>query len=93
MQFSDEQLSTLKQDITKSLGLSKQPVHLNPIQTSEILHTSTSTLSVWRSTGRYNLKYVKVSRRILYPLSAVAEFLLSREIRHTSEEFFEVSNK
>ena len=85
MQFSNEQLLVKKQEIITYLGLDSFPVNLSPVQTGKVLDTSVTTLSIWRSTGRYNLPYVKISRRVAYPLSAIAEFLLKREIRHTGE--------
>lgn len=85
MRYTIEQLSLKKAEITESLGLSRPPVNLTPKQTAEILSTSVNTLSVWRSAGRYNLPYVKISRRIAYPINAVAEFLLRRTIEHTGE--------
>jgi len=42
-------------------------------------------LSVWRSTGRYNLPYMKVGRLVRYRLSDLAEFLARRTSEHTGE--------
>lgn len=83
--YTTEQINEIKKQITEQLGLPHVPVNLTPEQTSKILNTSINTLSVWRSTGRYNLSYTKVSRRIAYPLSGVAEFLLKRTVNHTGE--------
>lgn len=49
-----------------------------PIQVAELLGVSIGTLSVWRSTGRYPLKYIKLGGLVRYRLSDVLEFLNSR---------------
>lgn len=84
-----DKINEIKTQITEQLGLSHVPVNLTPEQTSTILNTSVNTLSVWRSTGRYNLPYVKLSRRVAYPLSSVSEFLLKRTINHTSDNIID----
>jgi len=80
-----EAVAEIKSQIAESLGLQRIPVNLTPEQTSEVLNTSTNTLSVWRTTGRYNLPYTKISRRVAYPINGVAEFLLRRTVSHTGE--------
>ncbi len=85
MQHTAQQLYEKKQEIIVYLELDGIPVNLSPAQTSKVLDTSINTLAMWRVTGRYNLPYVKVSRRVAYPLSAIAEFLLKREVSHTGE--------
>ena len=83
--FTPEQIAEIKAQIVEALGLDRAPVNLSPDQTGEVLDTSTNTLSVWRTTGRYNLPYTKVSRRVAYPINGVAEFLLRRTVNHTGE--------
>jgi len=85
MIFTQEQLESKKAEIKQALGLERIPVNLTPEQTSDVLDTSINTLACWRSSGLYNLPYTKVSRRVAYPLSGVAEFLLSRTVNHTGE--------
>ena len=48
---------------------------LTPEQASLLINVTEGTLSVWRSTGRYKLKFVKCGRLIRYRLSDVKEFL------------------
>jgi len=84
--FSTEQVTEIKAQIVEALGLPRTPVNLTPEQAGEVLDTSINTLSVWRTTGRYNLPYTKVSRRVAYPINGVAEFLLKRTVNHTGEE-------
>lgn len=45
---------------------------------ADILGVSGGTLSVWRSTGRYALPYVKVGRRVRYRLSDLEKWLEQR---------------
>lgn len=52
-------------------------------EAANILGLSEGTLMVWRSTGRYNLTYVKVGRRVMYKLSDVIQFIESRTQFHT----------
>ena len=86
MTFTIEQLKTKKTEIMESLGLDRLPVNLTPEQTGKVLDTSPNTLAMWRTSGRYKLPYTKVSRRVAYPLSGVAEFLLKRTVNHTGDE-------
>ncbi len=85
-EFTPEKVTEIKTQIVEALGLARTPVNLTPSQASEVLDTSINTLSVWRTTGRYNLPYTKVSRRVAYPINGVAEFLLRRTVNHTGEE-------
>lgn len=51
---------------------------LSPEATSKLLEVSVGTLSVWRCTGRYNLPYVKIGRKVRYRASDVVAFIESR---------------
>lgn len=44
-------------------------------QAAELPGIAEQTLAVWRSTGRYGIPFVKVGRRVLYPASALEEFI------------------
>ena len=54
-------------------------------QAAHYLGLSSETLSVWRSTGRYNLKYTKAGRLVRYSAGDLKAFLESRTRTHTSE--------
>jgi hypothetical protein len=59
---------------------SQQPAHqarrlLSTQQAAEFLDTRPNTLEVWRSTGRYNLRYVKIGRNVRYRQEDLEEFL------------------
>ena len=45
---------------------------------AEILDTTPGTLSVWRSTGRYALPFVKVGRRVRYRLADLDAWIQER---------------
>lgn len=45
---------------------------------AEHLTISPGTLSVWRSTGRYNLPFIKVGRAVRYRLSELDTWLAAR---------------
>lgn len=77
----------IKRDICISLGLNPDnpPLTLNDKDTGKILGVETGTLSVWRSTGRYNLPFTKVGRLVRYPLEGIAAFIASRTYNHTGE--------
>jgi excisionase family DNA binding protein len=51
---------------------------LDEKQAAEHLTVSPGTLSVWRSTGRYNLPFVKVGRMVRYRLSDLDAWLDAR---------------
>jgi excisionase family DNA binding protein len=51
---------------------------LTPDNVSDILGVTVHTLAVWRSTGRYNLPYVKSGRLVRYRESDVHSFIEKR---------------
>ena len=57
---------------------------LLPEQTAAILCVTTGTLSVWRSTRRYTLKYVKVGRMVRYRYRDILEFIDLRTQTHVA---------
>ena len=51
---------------------------VEPAKAADILGVSKGTLEVWRCTGRYDLPYYKVGRRVFYRLADISSFLESR---------------
>jgi excisionase family DNA binding protein len=51
---------------------------LDDKQAAEYLSVSPGTLSVWRSTGRYALKFIKVGRAVRYRMTDLDEWLEAR---------------
>lgn len=80
-------IEAIKADIAAALGYDPKnpPVQVDDKQAALALGIKASTLSVWRSTGRYNLPYLKVGRLVRYRLSDLAEFLARRTSEHTGE--------
>lgn len=63
---------------------SDDPLYPEP-QAAEYLSLKPQTLAVWRSTGRYNLPYIRVGRLIRYRKSDLDRWLRDRTVRHTGE--------
>jgi len=57
---------------------------LTPQEAATILGISPGTLEVWRSTGRYDLQYIKVGRRVMYRTQDVEAFIQKRFMTHTT---------
>jgi excisionase family DNA binding protein len=51
---------------------------LDEKQAAEILNIEPGTLSVWRSTGRYSIPFIKVGRRVRYRRADLDAWLESR---------------
>lgn len=77
--MNDQAIKDIIQCICAQLGYERPPVNITPAETSQILGATVGTLEVWRSTGRYNLPFIKVGRLVRYPLRGVAEFLARLE--------------
>ncbi|MBK3848114.1 helix-turn-helix domain-containing protein [Stutzerimonas xanthomarina] len=80
-------IAALKAEISLQLGLDPQnpPVNVGDKQAAFALGVKPTTLAVWRSTGRYNLPFLKVGRLVKYRVSDLAEFLARRTANHTGE--------
>ena len=53
-------------------------------QAAELLGVSPDTLSVWRSTRRYDLTFIKIGRLVRYRRRDVDAWLQSREVNGTA---------
>ena len=47
-------------------------------EAADILDVMPGTLSVWRSTGRYSIPFIKVGRKVRYSRTALTAWLESR---------------
>ncbi|GGZ46350.1 helix-turn-helix protein [Shewanella chilikensis] len=56
---------------------------LTPAKVAKTLGVTEGTLSVWRCTGRYPLKFVKVGRRVMYRQIDIDTFVNGRVYEHT----------
>jgi len=51
---------------TTRAAITPNPDLLDDIAAAALLDVSPGTLSVWRSTGRYNLPFLKIGRKVRY---------------------------
>ena len=58
---------------------------LTPAEVSALLRVPTSTLAVWRCTGRVKLDYVKIGHRVRYVRSFVEQLLAEGLRGHDAE--------
>lgn len=84
---SEAFLEELKKEIAQTLGvpLDQLPVEVTPENAAKALCTTTRTLAIWRSTGRYNLPYFKAGRMVRYRIADIVKFKASRMYVHTGE--------
>jgi len=59
---------------------------LTPVETGAILGVALQTLSTWRCTGRYDLKFIKSGRKVFYKAGDLRAFLERRTHTHTSQQ-------
>ena len=55
-----------------------KPILLDEGPAADFIDVRPGTLSVWRSTGRYKLPFIKVGRRVKYRQTDLQEWLESR---------------
>jgi hypothetical protein len=61
----------------------KKPKLLNRTDAAAYLYMQPQTLSVWATTGRYSLPFVKVGRKVFYRVEDLDNFLQSRTFTQT----------
>jgi excisionase family DNA binding protein len=54
-------------------------------QAAEYLGVKPQTLSVWATTGRYDLPFVRVGRSVRYRLADLEQFIASRTVTSTGQ--------
>jgi hypothetical protein len=59
---------------------------LDEIDAANALDVNPGTLAVWRSTGRYNLSFIKMGRKVRYRVGDLLAFLESRTKTHTGQK-------
>lgn len=85
MTNSESDLSQLTRELSVSLGYTTPPCYISPEEVQQLGVAGINTLAVWRSSGRYNLPYVKMSRRVKYRLTDIANHLIARTVTHTGQ--------
>ncbi|WP_367025423.1 helix-turn-helix domain-containing protein [Methylococcus sp. ANG] len=58
---------------------------LNDVQAAEAVGVKPTTLSVWRTTGRNNLPYIKCGRLVRYKAGDLKEWLARHSRTHSGE--------
>jgi hypothetical protein len=61
------------------------PDLLTPTEAARHIGVTAGTLSVWRCTGRYSIRYLKIGRKIMYRLTDLDAWLDSRVETHTGQ--------
>lgn len=54
------------------------PDRMTPEETAHVLGVTSGTLSVWRSTKRYSLPYIKIGHKVFYRGRDIESFIESR---------------
>ncbi|GEM78501.1 helix-turn-helix domain-containing protein [Vibrio breoganii] len=57
---------------------------MNRKAAAEYLGVTEGTLAVWASTGRYQLPFIKVGRKVFYTLKDLDAFIEGRVFTHTA---------
>ena len=80
-------IEAIKAEILAQLNCDPQHplAQIDDTRASFVLGVRATTMCVWRSTGRYNLPYIKVGRLVRYRISDLAEFIARRTACHTGE--------
>ena len=81
-------LDSIIEGIARDLGYTPQniPSTFDTAEAAKALNLKPVTLSSWRSHGTSSLQYLKIGRRVRYPLTSIAEFILSSMQSHTDQK-------
>jgi predicted site-specific integrase-resolvase len=69
--------------MNNTISTSKFSNKLNRKMAADYLGVTEGTLAVWASTGRYELPFFKVGRKVFYRMGDLDDFLESRMFTHT----------
>jgi len=64
--------------------LQNNTILITPQDASERLGVSKGTLAVWRSTGRYPLKFIKIGKNVMYKIADIDAFIVNNTHIHTA---------
>jgi hypothetical protein len=67
------------------MSLQDFPELLSPGEAGKAIGIATRTLAIWRSTGRYNLPYLKSGQKVFYKKTDLLAFIERRTVSHTGE--------
>ncbi len=63
-----------------------KPNLLTTKEAADYIHVAPETLSVWRSTGRHNLPYIKIGKYVKYDEKDLLAFIEQRKFNRTEVE-------
>ena len=80
MQRNIESVAPIVAEIGRTLGYPPEaiPTQIDEKRTAEVLGVKVSTLTNWRTTGRYSLPYIKVGRLVRYRVADLAAWIAKR---------------
>lgn len=80
MQSNTESVAPIVTEIGRTLGYAPEaiPAQIDERRAAEVLGVKVSTLTNWRTTGRYNLPYIKVGRLVRYRVADIAAWIAKR---------------
>ena len=80
MQSETNSVAQIIAEIGRTLGYPSEaiPTQIDEKRTAEVLGVKVSTLTNWRTTGRYALPYIKVGRLVRYRVVDLAEWIAKR---------------
>ncbi|WP_409408763.1 helix-turn-helix domain-containing protein [Acidithiobacillus ferriphilus] len=80
MQSNIEPVVQIVAEIGRTLGYPPEaiPTQIDEKRTAEVLGVKVSTLTNWRTTGRYALPYIKVGRLVRYRVTDLAQWIAKR---------------
>ena len=73
------------ENLLPPLNTLEDSILLESWQVAYYLGLNKETLSIWRSTGRYNLRYIKAGRLVRYTAGDLKAFIASRMRMHTGD--------
>lgn len=84
---NSELMRELEEELAQILGVSvdRLPGDVDPDTASLFLGNATSTLAIWRSSGRYDLRYYKAGRKVKYRVSDLIIYKSKRIFVHTNK--------
>ncbi|WP_163935917.1 helix-turn-helix domain-containing protein [Paraferrimonas sp. SM1919] len=63
------------------------PQLISPKEAAKKLNLEVQTLAAWRTSGRYNLPFIKIGGRIQYDLNDINNFINDRRYLSTSAAY------
>ncbi|WP_218644557.1 helix-turn-helix domain-containing protein [Thiomicrorhabdus cannonii] len=65
--------------------MTQQNTLIPPDETAKQLGVTIGTLATWRNTGRNNLPFVKIGRKVMYRQSDIESWIAKHTFNHTNQ--------